>query len=265
MPHTQPPAPPLLLPQGYGPFDHPAIAFNAVPARSRAQRRHVMNREEVERARLRERRSGFERYAEAGGLTVPDDKTSAMYAADQDRFNTDAAAEEKDARDEAAARRASEIERRRGFYAGQAAALREHEEAEARRWVEETAALQADGGAARRNRAGQPVDLLTQQYAGGAEGERLRAADGRVLARAAQRAQYLAEHSSGAATFNILSNAQHSAASDAVAQLATSLGVQVPAPIGVRHQEFVNASTVGPHVKVREETRSAPRLKNFIR
>ena len=261
---TSPPHPRCLATQGYGPFDHPAIAFNAVPARSRAQRRHVMNREEVERARLRERRSGFERYAEAGGLTVPDDKTSAMYAADQDRFNTDAAAEEKDARDEAAARRASEIERRRGFYSAQAAALREHEAAEARRWGEETAALQADGGAARRNRTGLPVDPLTQQYAGSAEGERLRAADGRVLARAAQRAQYLSEHASGARGVNILSNAPQ-APSDAVTLLASSLGVPVPAPFGVSHQTFVNASTTGRHVQVREETRSAPRLKNFIR
>ena len=86
-----------------------------------------------------------------------------------------------------------------------------------------------------------------------------------MLARAAQRAQYLREHSSGAANFNILSNTQHSDASDAVAQLATSLGVPVPAPFGVSHQTFVNASTTGPHVKVREETRSAPRLKSFIR
>ena len=226
-----------------------------------------MNREEVERARLRERRFGFDRYSEAGGLTVPDDKTSAMYAADQDRFNTDAAAEEKDARDEAVARRASEIERRREFYSSQEARLRAAEEAEARRWVEETAALQADGGAARRNRGGMPVNLLTQQYTEDAEGQRLRAADSRVLARAAQRAQYLGEHSSGAASYNILSNSSSagSTATAAVQQLASSFGVPAPQQFGVTHQTFVNASTVGPHVRVREETRSAPRLKSFIR
>lgn len=223
-----------------------------------------MNREEVERARLRERRFGYDRYAESGGLTVPDDKTSAMYAADQDRFNTDAAAEEKDARDEAQVKRASEIERRREFYSGQQARLAAHEEAEARRWVEETAALQADGGAARRNRGGLPVNILTQQYAGGAEGEQLRAADSRVLARAAQRAQFLGEHATGA-PFNILSNTQHAGVLAATTQLASALGVPAPHPIGVQHATFVNASTMGPHVRVREETRSAPRLKSFIK
>ena len=108
------------------------------------------------------------------------------------------------------------------------------------------------------------MDPLTQQYAGSAEGERLRAADGRVLARAAQRAQYLSEHASGARGVNILSNAPQ-APSDAVTLLASSLGVPVPAPYNISHQTFVNASTTGRHVQVREETRSAPRLKNFIR
>ena len=223
-----------------------------------------MNREEVERARLRERRFGFDRYSESGGLTVPDDKTAAMYAADTDRFNTDAAAEEKDARDEAAARRAQEIGRRREFYSGMEARVREKEEDESRRWVEETAALQADGRAALRNRSGAPVDLLTQQYRADAEGERLRAADSRVLSRAAQRAQYLAEHATGAADFNILSNTQQVPGA-AVQQLATSLGVAAPAAFGVTHQHFVNESVTGKHMQVRETTRSAPRLKNFIR
>jgi hypothetical protein len=223
-----------------------------------------MNREEVERARLRERRFGFDRYAEAGGLTVPDDKTSAIYMAEQDRFNTDAAAEEKDARDEAIAKRHSEIERRRDFYSTQESKQRAKEEEEARRWVEETSALQADGGAARRNRSGLPVNVITQQYMLDAEGERLKAADNKVLSRAAVRAQYLAEHSSGATGFNIVSGTQHKP-TEAVEHLAQSLGVSAPAPFGVTHQHFVNASVTGPHVRVREETRSAPRLKSFIR
>ena len=252
----------LLPPGGYGPFDHPAVAFNAVPPRSRPSRRHVMNREEVERARLRERRFGFQTYAEPGGLAVPDARDSAMYAADTDRFKTDAAGEERDAREAAAARRAGGIEKRREFNLGMEAKRAAEEEAFARKWTEDTAALQADGRGALKNRSGLPVNPITQAYLDDALGAQQRGADVRMMGRAAQRAQYLAEHSSGAADYNILSNSR-AAPSDAVARLAGTLGVPVPAPVGVRHQTFVNASVTGAHLDVRQPTQSRPRLKEF--
>ena len=252
----------LLPPGGYGPFDRPAHAFNAVPARSRPTRRHVMNREEVERARLRERRFGFQQYAEPGGLAVPDSHGVAMYAAETDRFKTDAAAEERDAREAAAARRAGGVERRREFNAGMEQKRAAEEEAYARRWGEETAALQADGRGALKNQSGLPVNPVTQAYQPGARGEQLRGADTRVLARAAQRAQFLAEHSTGAGDFNILSN-KGTQPGEAVALLAGTLGVPIPQPVGVRHQAFVNASVTGPHLDVRQPTQSRPRLKEF--
>jgi hypothetical protein len=252
----------LLPAGGYGPFSAPAYAFNAVAPRSRPQRRHVMNREEVERARLRERRFGFQQYAEPGGLSVPDAKDSAMYAAETDRFKTDAAAEERDAREAAASRRAGTIDRRREFYATLDQKRAAEEEAFARRWVEETSALQVDGRAALKNRSGMPVNPITQQYAAGAQGEALRGQDGRMMARAAQRAQYLAEHGTGAVDYDILSGAAQRP-SDAVARLAGSLGVPAPQPIGLRHQTFVNASVTGPHLDVRQNTQSRPRLRDF--
>jgi len=250
--------------QGYGPYDHPAIAFNSVPARTRASRRHVMNRDEVERSRLRERRFGFQEYAEPGGLIAPDAHDSALYVAEQDRFRTDAAAEEKDARDQAFMKRVGEIERRRGFYSGLTAKIKEVEDVEARRWEENTHKLQERPTASLVNKGGLPVNIVTHEYESDSRGEQLKSSDTQMLSRAALRAQYLAEHSSSAADFNILSNTQR-APNAAVEKLATSLGVPVPPPMGVKHQNFVNFSTTGPHMKVREETRSAPRLKNFIR
>jgi hypothetical protein len=223
-----------------------------------------MNRDEVERARLRDRRYGFQSYAEPGGLVVPDAHDSAMYVTEQDRFNTDAAAEEKDARDQAFMKRVGEIERRRGFYTGMAEKIREVEEMESKRWVEDTTKLQERGTAALRNRGGLPVNIVTHQYEGDTRGDDLRAADKRVMGRAAQRAQYLAEHATGAGDYNILSNTQ-APPSLAVTQLAASLGVPAPYPVGVHHQTFVNASTMGKHMEVRETTRSAPRLKSFMR
>jgi hypothetical protein len=252
----------LLPAGGYGPYCAPAYAFNAVAARTRPVRRHVLNREEVERARLRERRFGFQQYAEPGGLSVPDDKSAAMYAAETDRFKTDAAAEERDAREAAAARRAGTLERRREFYATMDQQRAAEEEAFSRRFVEETAALQADGRAAFKNRGGMPVNPITQEYRPDAQGEQLRGQDARMMARAAQRAQYLAEQGTGAADYDILSN-QAQRPSDAVARLAGTLGVPVPQPVGVRHQAFVNASVTGPHLDVRQSTQSRPRLRDF--
>lgn len=252
----------LLPAGGYGPYSGPAFAFNAVPARSRPARRHVMNREEVERARLRERRFGFQQYAEPGGLSVPDDKSAAMYAAETDRFKTDAAAEERDAREAAASRRAGTLDRRREFYATLDQKRAAEEEAFSRKWVEDTAALQADGRAAFKNRNGMPVNPITQEYRPDAQGEQLRGQDARMMARAAQRAEYLAEQSTGAGEYNILSGAAQRP-SDAVAKLAATLGVPVPQPVGLRHQTFVNASVTGPHLDVRQNTQSRPRLRDF--
>lgn len=252
----------LLPAGGYGPYSGPAYAFNAVAPRSRPARRHVMNREEVERARLRERRFGFQQYAEPGGLSVPDDKTAAMYAAETDRFKTDAAAEERDAREAAAARRAGTIERRREFHATQDQRRAAEEEAFSRKWVEDTAALQADGRAAAKNRSGMPVNPITQAYRPDAQGEALRGQDARMMARAAQRAEYLAEQGTGVADYNILSGAAQRP-SDAVARLAASLGVPEPRPVGLRHQTFVNASVTGAHLDVRQNTQSRPRLRDF--
>jgi hypothetical protein len=220
-----------------------------------------MNREEVERDRLRERKGGFSSYHEPGGLSVPDAKDSAMYAADSDRFHTDYAAEAKGVRDMAQAKKAAEIERRRDFFQGMQEKRDAEEMAASLRWEQETAALQADGRPALKNMSGAPVDLLTQQYRADESGALLRQADERVLSRAAQRAQYLAEQSTGV-NFNIVSGAA-APVGRPVQQLAQSLGVPAPAPYGLTHRTFVNASVTGPHVKVREEARSRPILRTL--
>lgn len=251
----------LLPPGGFGPWDKPAVAFNSIAARTRPARRHTMDREEVERARLRDRRGGFASYAEPGGLSVPDAKDSAMYAADTDRFYGDAAADEKMARDFAVTRKAAEIEARRAFAARETERRAAAEEVESRRWDEDTRALQADGRPALKNQGGGTVDLLTQQFRDDPRGAAARAAESKVLSRVAARAQHLAEQGS-TSNFNILTGAPEAPARH-VAALAQRMGVPAPNEIGIRHASYVNQSVIGQHVSAREPGPSRPALKTF--
>jgi len=253
----------LLPPGGFGPFDKPAFAFRGAAPRARAARRHTANRDEVERARLRDRRGGFGAYAEPGGLAVPDaHPESAAYMADADRFHGAAAAEEREARDAAAARARAEIARRREWHAARDATLAAAQSRAEAQWDEDTAALQADGRAARKNRGGLAADPLTGAAARGPAGDALRAADAAARARAAGRAMYLAEQGVGARGENPLTGAPADAGA-AVAHLAAAWGVPAPAPIGIAHATYVNASVTGPHAQVRDATRSRLSLRTM--
>ena len=253
----------LLPPGGFGPFDKPALAFRNTAARSRATRRHTANRDEVERARLRERRGGYGGYAEPGGLSVPDNHPeSAAYMADGDRFTGDAAAEDREARARAAARARADIARRREFFAAQEAARAAEQVAADGAWDEETARLQASGTAAAKNRGGLPADPLHGGYARGAAGDALRAADVRGLTRVAARAQFLAEHATGAGGYDVLSGARVDVSAP-VAALAATFGVPAPAPYGVAHAQYVNASVTGKHLEVRDPARSRLSLRTL--
>jgi hypothetical protein len=253
----------LLPPGGFGPFDKPALAFHNTAPRTRVTRRHTMNRDEVERARLRERRGKFGAYAEPGGLTVPDASAeSAAYMADADRFHGEAAAEEREARDAAAARATADIARRRAFAQSLEAKRAEEQVAADRKWDEDTARLQASGSAAFKNRGGLPIDLVHGGYASGAAGEALRDRDRAGLTRVAQRAQFLAEHATSSHGYDPLTGAP-APVTRATAALAESLGVPAPAQVGVHHATYVNASVTGAHLNVRETTRSRLSLRTL--
>lgn len=214
----------LLPPNGYGDWEKPAVRFHNTEPKTRAQRRHFMNREEVERARLRERREGFTQYTDPGALIRPDRTDNALYMADRDRFFTDTAAEQRDLKKMHLQQKQEKLFRLRDE------ALRKEEErwnqidAEARAWDERTAVLQADGKAALKNKSGAAFNPVSQAYDPTPDGEALRRHDDLVKTRAIQRATFLAQKSNGSGGYNPLTGAPEGPL-HYIAPLAVSLGV----------------------------------------
>lgn len=174
-----------------------------IPRRTRAERRHLLNREAVEKARLRERRERFSHYEEPGAVVASDDRESALYIAEADRFVTDVATEQRFLREQARERKASEIARRRDEQMSRDEARYHKMEEEARMFDERTLALQADGRPAFKNKSGEAFDPITTKYVDGPEGQLMAYQDARTMYRAQLRTVTLAEKSAGS-TFNPL-------------------------------------------------------------
>lgn len=154
---------------------------NIVP-KTRGERGQT--RDELEKARLRARTGGFERYVDpAEVLTQPPD--SLGYADDTDRFNRDTVGMERSQREAAYAHKEMILYARRS----------ERAEREEERWqqvelehAQDEAALaqmREDGSKWRRNKSSAPYHLLSMQYADDRDGEQLRLRDDQAKVRAA--------------------------------------------------------------------------------
>lgn len=188
-----------LKPQGgYGSWDRPNIAFFNQPAKTREARRHLTDREGIEKDRLRERRFGYHQYEEPGAIVRPDAHDSALYQEETDRFFTDVAAEERYRREEKVAKKNAEYARRR-----EEAMLRDEErwrqmEAESRQFDEKTVRLQASETAALKNKSGIPYDPVSGHYEASTRGEEYKQYEARQEVKAGARAQNLDAHSRSA-------------------------------------------------------------------
>lgn len=165
---------PLLPPGGFGTVDAPTVAFYNVPPRSRAERKALADRETVEKQRLRERKGAHFQYADPGRLVAPDDPHSALYMGSKERFTIDTATEVRMEKEDRLRRKATELLRRREEVIARDEDRWQKMESEARAAEARVAALQADGGKARRNQSGMPFDPVTLSYHATHEGESLR-------------------------------------------------------------------------------------------
>lgn len=167
-------------------------AFNNIPARSREQREALRDKELLEKDRLRQRKESFVRAdPRPAGALLAYDPRSQGFMSDADRFHSDTAGEARALREERNARaKLQQAQRRQEGSRRELARWEAMDASDAReeqRWHE----LRASGAKARRNRGGEPFDPVTLRYNDGRDGERLRAADERVKARALVRAQAL--------------------------------------------------------------------------
>lgn len=157
-----------------------------------------MDREGIEKDRLRERRFGYQQYEEPGPLVRPDARDSALYQEETDRFFTDVAAEERYRREEKLAKKNAEYARRR-----EEAMLRDEErwrqmEAESRQFDEKTIRLQSSETAALKNKSGTPYDPVSGGYEASTRGEAYRQYEQRQEQKAGVRAHALDAHSRSA-------------------------------------------------------------------
>lgn len=174
------------------------VRFHNLKPRKRSERRAVLDKESLEKARLAQRVGGFERYEDPGSVAgSAAGAASAGYMPESERFITDVAGEAKLQREEAAARKAAAILRRREE-SRQREELRWKRMDEAKKEEEDRVRrMREDGGKAAKNVGSMPYDFVTLQYRKGEEGERLKYQDDRVKYRAAMRAQHLHALSSG--------------------------------------------------------------------
>jgi hypothetical protein len=156
-----------------------------------------------------QRTGGFHKYSDPGRLVAPENASSAMFIEERERFVTGVAAEEKTRREAERSKKAAELLRRR-----EASAQREEDrwkrmEEEKLREEERVRQLQASGTKAKRNKGSVPFDLVTQEYAKTAAGNKLKYEDEMIRYRSAMRAQYLQEKTRGA-DFDLLTGTDRS-------------------------------------------------------
>eukprot|EP01086_Lenisia_limosa_P012246 TRINITY_DN4018_c0_g1_i1.p1 TRINITY_DN4018_c0_g1~~TRINITY_DN4018_c0_g1_i1.p1 ORF type:complete len:197 (+),score=47.45 TRINITY_DN4018_c0_g1_i1:72-662(+) len=160
-----------------------------IQPRTREDRYQSSNKDALEKRRINDRREGHARPETSENLIICPTDTSG-YIAEQDRFHTNAADEEREFR-------MQERERREEAYA---ARRQEYVEKEEERWrqmevedqrVEDRTRQRREAGAMAHNANSVSFNPVTLQYAEGPEGDRLRHEDAQCEYRAAYRANNL--------------------------------------------------------------------------
>ena len=168
---------------------------------SRKDRLSQQNREDLEKMRLRNRKGSYFQYEDVS-MTQPEG--SLGYISEADRFVTDVAAEVKNERDAAIAKKEQMNYNKRVQRA----------EVEAQRWKDVEAEFEFDaqreeysrehGLYSRSNRTSMPYNPINLQYDDNQDGQRLRYSDDTLKYRGALRAEHLQHRMNGARGFNPL-------------------------------------------------------------
>lgn len=168
---------------------------------SRKDRLSQQNREDLEKMRLRNRKGSYFQYEDVS-MTQPEG--SLGYISEADRFVTDVAAEVKNERDAAIAKKEQMNYNKRVQRA----------EVEAQRWKDVEAEFEFDaqreeysrehGLHSRSNRTSMPYNPINLQYDDNQDGQRLRYSDDTLKYRGALRAEHLQHRMNGARGFNPL-------------------------------------------------------------
>jgi len=170
------------------------VAFFNIQPRTRAYRKSQMDKEGIEKQRLKERKGGFHKYTEFKAVTGSEPGEPG-YATEAGRFDTDAVGAEQRRRKQVQAAYDSRIQARHKNYLDREERRFERMEEEKRLEEDKYMRYRADPLMGRKNVSGVPYHPVTLQYNDGDDGRRMAYEDAKIRFRAARRAKNMHDKS----------------------------------------------------------------------
>lgn len=170
------------------------VAFFNINPRTRAYRKSQMDKEGIEKQRLKERKGGFHKYTEFKAVTGSEPGEPG-YSSEAARFDTDASAAEQRRRKKVKAAYDTRIQAR--YNNGIVREERRFKRMEEEKRLEEDkyTRYRADPLMGKKNVSGVPYHPVTLQYNDGADGQRMAYEDSKIRYRAARRAKNMHDKS----------------------------------------------------------------------
>lgn len=172
---------------GFVPF------FNIQP-RTRAYRKSQMDKEGIEKQRLKERKGGFHKYTEFKAVTGSEPGEPG-YSSEANRFDSDAVGAEQRRRKEVMAKYNARIKARYDNSIAREERRFKKIEEDKRLEEEKYARYRADPLMGKKNVSGVPYHPVTLQYNDGDDGRRMEFEDAKIRFRAARRAKNMHDKS----------------------------------------------------------------------
>jgi len=170
------------------------VAFFNIQPRTRAYRKSQMDKEGIEKQRLKERKGGFHKYTEFKAVTGSEPGEPG-YATEAGRFDTDAVGAEQRRRKKIQASYDSRIKARHTNYLAREERRFERMDEEKRLEEDKYMRYRADPLMGRKNVSGVPYHPVTLQYNDGDDGRRMAYEDAKIRFRAARRAKNMHDKS----------------------------------------------------------------------
>lgn len=175
--------------------------FQNIRPRSRTEREGMRDREAIEKQRLKDRVGGFHQYEDFKGVSAPAQQSS-LYQADNERFDTDFASEDKRRREAERSRKQQIIGAHRNEIVGREMNRWDRMEQEDAKEAAKIQSMADKWQAGQKNNASVAYNPLTLQYDQNEQGRRLQQSDAKIIERADQRKAHLDNRMNGG--FNIL-------------------------------------------------------------
>merc|ERR1719198_507708 len=179
------------------------VPFFNIQPRTRAYRKSQMDKEGIEKQRLKERKGGFHKYTEFKAVTGSEPGEPG-YSSEAARFDTDAVGAEQRRKQKNMAAYNSMIDARKVKHVAREERRFKRMAEEKRLEEEKYTRYRADPMMGKKNVSGVPYHPVTLQYNDGADGRRMAYEDAKIRFRAARRAKNMHDKSRSV-DYNVIS------------------------------------------------------------